>query len=282
MRKWMDGRPPAWRRELPSRLALVAAASLVMAVTGPFGTYGDLDPGGRLVYWGTLIASGTLLFESLLSLAFRWLPPAARHPWPVPVALVLAVGSGILTAEVMAVERWLRHGRYLETISLVELYLSVLVVSAVVGGVPTWLGLRRHGIIGADAPSAAPAIPAVAASTAPAPTGCAAFLRRIQPRLGSDLLALEMEDHYVRVHTALGSDLILMRLRDAMDELAGLDGLQVHRSYWVAAEAVSRVERTGTGRLTLTLRNGMEVPVSRTFAAAVRTTWLKPPGGPGG
>lgn len=47
-----------------------------------------------------------------------------------------------------------------------------------------------------------------------------------------------MEDRYLRIHTDGGSDLILMRLRDAVGELAGADGLQVHRSFWVARAAV--------------------------------------------
>ncbi len=37
-------------------------------------------------------------------------------------------------------------------------------------------------------------------------------------------------------HTDRGSDLILMRLSDALTELKGLEGAQTHRSWWVAAE----------------------------------------------
>ncbi|MEL7446814.1 MAG: LytTR family transcriptional regulator, partial [Pseudomonadota bacterium] len=50
------------------------------------------------------------------------------------------------------------------------------------------------------------------------------LIDRLPAALGSDILALEMEDHYVRVHTALGSELVLMRLRDAMAELDGIEG----------------------------------------------------------
>ena len=82
------------------------------------------------------------------------------------------------------------------------------------------------------------------------PTACgchARLLRRVPPALGRDLLALEMEDHYLRIHTALGSDLILLRLRDALAELGPSRGRQVHRSWWVAEGAVASAERDRAG-----------------------------------
>src|SRR5690606_15189181 len=63
------------------------------------------------------------------------------------------------------------------------------------------------------------------------------FLTRLPHRLkGAAIRAVEAEDHYLRVHTDQGSDLILMRLSDAVKELEGLDGAQTHRSWWVARD----------------------------------------------
>jgi LytTr DNA-binding domain len=97
------------------------------------------------------------------------------------------------------------------------------------------------------------------------------FLDRLPPRLGgAELFAVEAEDHYLRLHTSLGQDLILMRLADALVELEGLEGAQTHRSWWVARAAVASAERLD-GRAVLTLKDGAEVPVSRGFARALRT-----------
>ena len=105
-----------------------------------------------------------------------------------------------------------------------------------------------------------------AAPVAPAPK----FLARIPSRLaGAELYAVEAEDHYLRLHTDKGQDLILMRLSDAIDELEGLEGAQTHRSWWVAKSAVTGAER-GDGRAVLTLKDGAEVPVSRGFAKQLR------------
>lgn len=86
--------------------------------------------------------------------------------------------------------------------------------------------------------------------------------------------ALEAEDHYLRVHTDLGSELILMRLSDAIAELDGLDGARCHRSWWVARSAVLDVVKRD-GRAMLTLNANIEVPVSRTYLPALRSNgWL--------
>lgn len=95
------------------------------------------------------------------------------------------------------------------------------------------------------------------------------FLDRLPPELGSELIALEMEDHYVRAHTALGSDLVLLRMRDAVAELNGLDGAQIHRSWWVARGAVTDVKREGRN-VRLVLEGGLEAPVSRANVSVLK------------
>ena len=86
---------------------------------------------------------------------------------------------------------------------------------------------------------------------------------------GAAIRAVQSEDHYLRIHTDRGSDLVLMRLSDALTELEGLEGAQTHRSWWVAKDAVRGVTR-GDGRATLTLEGGVEAPVSRRYAKALR------------
>ena len=101
------------------------------------------------------------------------------------------------------------------------------------------------------------------------------FFDRLPPHLGRELLALEMEDHYVRAHTTAGSALVLMRMRDAVAELDGVEGLQVHRSWWVARAAVEREVQDGRN-LRLRLRNGLEAPVARNSVPTLRAAgWLR-------
>jgi len=85
---------------------------------------------------------------------------------------------------------------------------------------------------------------------------------KVPPHLGNDIMCLRMEDHYLRVYTSKGNALILMRMSDAAKMLGAVDGMRVHRSWWVARSAVARakIERSN---LLLVLHNGLEVPVSR-------------------
>jgi hypothetical protein len=89
------------------------------------------------------------------------------------------------------------------------------------------------------------------------------------------VIALQAEDHYLRVHLDDGqSTLILMRLSDAIAELPHENGAQTHRSWWVAKDAVQSVTKAD-GRATLTLGLTLEAPVSRSFYKALNDAgWL--------
>jgi DNA-binding LytR/AlgR family response regulator len=56
----------------------------------------------------------------------------------------------------------------------------------------------------------------------------------------SDVLCLQIEDHYVRVYTEGSSRLMLATLNQALMAVENADGMQVHRSWWVARKAVAR------------------------------------------
>jgi len=94
------------------------------------------------------------------------------------------------------------------------------------------------------------------------------LLRRISPEVRGEIVCLQMEDHYVRIHTAAGSALVLMRFSDAIYGLGDVAGLRVHRSWWVARAAVKRVDRRGrTAQVLLT--NGLTVPVSQPYLEGI-------------
>ena len=95
------------------------------------------------------------------------------------------------------------------------------------------------------------------------------MLRKLPPEIGREIIALETEDHYLRVHTAQGSALVLMRMTDAVASIDLRLGAQVHRRWWVAQDAVVETRSEGQ-KLLLSLKNGAEVPVGRTFSAAAK------------
>jgi hypothetical protein len=106
-----------------------------------------------------------------------------------------------------------------------------------------------------------------AASSGPHPDP--EFVKKLRPELGRNILALEAQEHYIKVHTDLGHELIHYRFGDAVQELANKPGLQVHRSYWVADDAVVAIVPVGKS-YRLTLRNGLTVPVSLSYRGALQ------------
>ena len=237
-------------RQLPTAPRPAAAAvglGLVLGFLGPFRSGSTLSLPVRYAFW-----LGLALFGYACVLAARRIVqrPASGTLRLFAVTLASAVPQTFATAWALAL---VQPGRIFAPLHLVTLFGPVTVVQ---------LGLALAASrLAAGSRSATPLEPSVAK---PVP-----FLDRVPARLGRELIALEAEDHYLRVHTALGSELILARLSDAVAQLEGYDGLQVHRSWWVAADAVAGLV-IQDGRLALRLRNGLTAPVSRTYRDAVR------------
>ena len=244
----------------------LAATVAVLAWLGPFDTWGRLSLPDRLAFW-TLATSVNWLFGLVLgSAAGLVLERRGVLPWAAAVFAGSAVAAVPGTAVVWGLVAAYMDHRMTGFAALGSLYSQVITIHLVLNALVTWLVYSQpRPAGGAGEPPAAH--PAAEAPAVP-------FLARIPARLGRNLLHLHMQDHYVEVHTDEGSDLLLLRFRDALRELDGLDGAQVHRSHWVARAAVAGVERR-SGRIALRLVNGSRVPVSRSFAPALRDRgWL--------
>ncbi|GJM09947.1 MAG: hypothetical protein DHS20C11_22230 [Lysobacteraceae bacterium] len=106
--------------------------------------------------------------------------------------------------------------------------------------------------------------------------GLPPFLEKTTIRSVEDVLALQAAEHYVNVHHGEGSELVYLRLSDALTEMPEGLGMQVHRSWWVAAARVQSSRRRGR-RWLLIMDNDLQVPVSDTYLKAVRGRgWLRP------
>ncbi len=96
------------------------------------------------------------------------------------------------------------------------------------------------------------------------------ILIRLKPALReAQLKALKSEGHYVQVFTDAGNEMVLMRFGDAIAEAKGCEGMQVHRSWWVARSAVADSLQSD-GKIELDIGDGILVPVSRSYRSAWR------------
>ncbi len=245
-------------------LGITVMIATVVALIGPFGTFTDLTLAQRFTYW--LIIIPLNWFQIMAAAAILAQTPAPRY-WPIFAvgAAAAAIASVPATFEVYWLEQYFRPGIDIGSVGILYLYVLILSLAIVLPLAPFML--KRLLPV--------PAVGAVDRGLANPESVQAPFLDRLPAALGRNLLCLRAEDHYLRVYTDKGDDLILFRLGDAEAELAPLDGRRVHRSWWVSRAAVVGVKRSGR-RLELCLSNDLAVPVSRGQVTVLRAAgWLE-------
>lgn len=229
-----------------------------------------------LLYW----VGVSLVMTPLNALGTAAIAPLLRRTHS-PLWLTLFFGqlvAGFILTDpaLQAYRRWLQANVYPELL-LTPATAMAEFAQRLPSNSLLWVGINLLFFYGLRMPRfgyrPAPA-PAPEAAVAPQPVARdarPALMERVRAERRGPILALEAEGHYLRVHTDAGSDLILYRLSDALLEVATEDGAQVHRSWWVAARALSDQRH----RDHLQLCNGVEIPVSRSFRVAARQRgWL--------
>ena len=243
----------------PRFWATFGAVVLIFWVTGPYGTAERLAAIPRFGFWlvlhGVAWAIAITVIVLVDTLLQDRIPSLARRM--ALGALIAGVPVGLATNAISL----MTFGGAPTLPSLAESIATGLVLSALFCGL-TYLTMSSRQ--------------AEALSPAPAPAGDeraeAPLLRRLKPENRGPILHMTVADHYTEVTTSRGRELILLRFSDAVEEVGGTPGLQVHRSHFVADAHVERLLRAD-GRLAVVLKDGSEVPVSRSRTEAVRTRW---------
>ena len=87
------------------------------------------------------------------------------------------------------------------------------------------------------------------------------FLGEIPKSLGTNVLAISSDLHYLHIYTDLGRCMILGSLQRAADAM-GEDGMRIHRAHWVARRAIVKIVKDGQQWYCL-LCNDLKLPISR-------------------
>lgn len=252
-----------WQKQLAIELLVISGIGLIMGLLGPFGTY-TMPFAMRLAYWVVFILVGYVIFRPT-SFVANWLHEATAIPFSVAIAMALLVASlplSIMIGFMINGFRW--QGPMLGD-GFALLYIQV-------GGIGLGIFLlmrllfSREQLVAIDQP--------VSAERESAPQKPMLF-NRLPDSFPETILALGVEDHYVRVHAEKRGEMLLMRLGDAIREMEDVEGMQVHRSWWVASRAVASAKRQDRNwRLLLT--NDLEIPVARNRVATLKQIgWIK-------
>ncbi|WP_292023548.1 LytTR family DNA-binding domain-containing protein [Maritimibacter sp. UBA3975] len=253
------------------RAGVILAMSAGAAVTGPFGTFSDLTLLERLVYWPAGIAGAALSVIAAVGIAMARLP----DNWhPVFRIAIGAFAAGPLAAALLLGLDITFRGEALTAYNIGFRWVFVFLIGFPIAVVETYVRpatLARHRAAALAEVEGAAAEPEPIAPTdepdAPEPP---LFLRNLDVDDARNLIRIETQDHYLDVVTSAGEHRILKRMSDAIAELNGFPGLQIHRSHWVALDAVERLEREGR-KARVVLKNGDTIPVSRPNIPVVAT-----------
>jgi hypothetical protein len=261
------GRVPTLR-DLVVEWVVILAVGIALAALGPFGSFELGGFGERLAYWVPAAFLGYAIFRPIALVAIL---VARRLALPeLPAALLGTLLAAVPAALAIAYFGGYRPGAEPSFEVLFQLYVQVAVIGVLV--MTVFVLIEKSSANAVAAP--APLLNASADAAPPAPSPAAPFFDRLPPGWEDRLIALEMEDHYVRAHAPGESRLILLRMRDAEAELGGVEGMRIHRSWWVARGAVEAVVREGRS-YRLRLAGGIEAPVARERVVELRAAgWL--------
>lgn len=227
--------------------ALLMISSVVLAVIGPFNTFGMGRFWWRLLYWGGLVLSSVVLASFVQIWVSRLLRTSflAREAVIVTLFSVLFTPVVILWTDLILVDA---RGQ------VPGIYLMFLYVLAICIGISAF----RHAgpeLMGAMTP---------VAEVAPVKSTPPRLVRRLPQDFSGYVLRVSGDGHYVNVSTTQGVFDVRIRLSDAIDEMDQQDGFCVHRSHWVTRDAIIGND-TVRGRSVLLLNNGDTVPVGAKY-----------------
>lgn len=217
-------------------------SSVVVAISGPFGTFETQSLLWRLLYWAGVI--GVSIPIGILSRTF-WSQIIAPYPdWVEDVAAVgtmaLVFGPLIVGFNISLIENTVYKAIGWPTVSLLTFIIGMGLVT-----MRRWAQAELQPI---DV-------------TRPRDR----LLDRIDAPVGVRLARVTSDNHHIRILTDDGAEYrILMRLRDAVAEIDVEAGLCIHRSHWVATNRVQGVTDTD-GKEAVRLICGTTIPIGPKF-----------------
>jgi len=262
-------RPPAFCRHLDDRsvaLHLVGIGTLTgVLVSGDAFGSGDLPLGRQALMFGVisalLILQASICYD--LGRRLRALLPLAAAP---AAASAVATTWLLMTMEIELLKDTPIVPYARDPWSEFALFLMpfVVPVASLVVGLKWVSGRAGIPVPALDRPEGESVPHAPTQLPPPVPLPAKAFDDWPQ----NPVLRVQAADHYLQLWTTGGEVLVRGRMQDALAILTDDQGIQTHRSWWVAWSEIKCIERRARDHV-LRLHNGEQVPVARARVADV-------------
>jgi hypothetical protein len=254
------------KKKLKSVLVIILVVSIFIGFLSPFGMSG-LPLYKSIFYWLVTCTIGYMIYMPTIYYGNQLLKNVVAIQW---LRIIIA---GLIASILMSLTLPLINGLFFNNlVNYTSQFWSLLPKTIVIGGFLTFINLmqghvkrQKEELITQQKLNEE----YQQQSEQTKNSGLEQFLTLLPVNKRGDLYCLEMADHYVKVYTSEGHHLLLMRFKDALTQLAEFDGLQTHRSWWVANSAITSVKKDGR-KTSLIMKNNLEVPVSRTYLNDVK------------
>ena len=227
----------------PALLLAWASTSIVVALSGPFGTFYSQPFLWRLMYWSVIL--GASIPISLVVRVF-WNQVIQRDPlWleDLLTVLTMTVAFGFL---LNVLNVWMIGNANHPAIDWRLTVLATFIISyaaAIIRNVFQAAAERESDQSSSQMRDR--------------------LLVRLDVPEGVRLSKVSSDNHHVRIATDDNAEhRVLMRLRDALSEIDVEQGMCVHRSHWVATNMIEKFD-TVDGKEVVRLKCGREVPVGK-------------------
>lgn len=237
----------------PIVVVLWISLTLIGVIAQPYDSYGILPLWAGLLYWGG-ISGGAIVAVDLLDFV-------ARRRTPSGDRILIALKAIALTTAILSPIFIMWNELFVLGFPDMDDSPWVIAFRVLATSVPVFAvleAIRPHVASEARVSGYAPA------EAEPCP-------ETMRPRLVARLqnpeariLRLSANNHLIDVISDQGQEQIRLRFADAVLEMEPVEGCCVHRSHWVARAAIQGLLRR-KGKLFVLLRNGDEIPVSRTY-----------------
>lgn len=245
-----------WGKNL---LLVVSAVTLLIAIINPVGIAG-IEFSGRLAlcaFVGLVMTTYSVIYGSYIVVRLARFGVPIAYSSQVGAVVVCLLHNPLFLA-IFPESEFLSHG-YWANFGLTFLILSI--ISCCV----TYLfhqSLKSETEI-LIAPFLAPSAPQTA------PMKPEKLQTMLHPPLRGTVLAITVEDNYVRIETSKGDQLLHLSLAAAISKLNEGQGIRVHRSIWLNWIKMDRLFYEN-GNPRLLTKNGVVLPVSRTKVEAIK------------
>ncbi len=234
--------------------------SVIAGWTAPFNTIWIQPVALRMLFWASICFGTIFVVQGIRLVIVRIVPDWMRYQVDILSMFLMTFIAA------PAIYFGLRFGGAPEALrpDLLVLWLDIFVVCVAIALIRTVVLRQRWQPV----PVVTIAANVAHEFTAPVKVQMLERLEGVDD--ATKIIRLSSDNHYVVV-TIVGQEQqrVLMRLSDAVKEMTGINGIQVHRSHWVARAAIERIGREDA-RDYVWLTDGSQVPVSKSGKESLR------------